>query len=446
VEGRGGHESAGHDPGAESSAPPEAAAASRSPAAAPGSDQDVVFDRVLFLRHLAIFGGAVVAYLQSSRLGIGWAVFAIVVASGALNLTASFLHRRPGRRLPTEIGSSVVGVACWTALVAITGGVASPFVAGLWLEIILAAMLFALTGIVAVTVWSIVCLFVLQLAYGVEGLWVTLGLNCAFLAGMGGLTYWVASRALLTEERLVRERDALDERLQHLEVELGHEREVGRLGENVARLAHGLKNAIHSLRGFVGLIEPTIGERADAAAALAGLRTAIDDLEALARMTLAPGVDAEPPQTALEEPRCRAAVVVERAVREVGFSHPDVTWSVEGDPVQVEPAIAAEDLFEVLVILLRNAVEAMGGEGGVRIGLTRDAGELRVAVSDEGPGIAREDLGRIFEPGFTTKAGGSGYGLFLARRIVGDVGGRLDARPAPGRGTVMDLRLPVEKA
>jgi signal transduction histidine kinase len=405
--------------------------------ASAGSDTAPIFDRVLFLRHLAIFAGAVVAYLMQSKLGIGTAAVGIVAASAALNLACSFLHRRPGLERASEVASSVIGVGCWTALASVTGGVTSPFLAGLWLEIVLAALLFALNGIVAVTLFSIIGVSVLQLFGGLSDRGVTLALQSGFLAGMGGLTYWVARQALHRQRRLERERDALDERLRSLGQQLEQERVVGRLGENVARLAHGLKNAVHSLRGFAALIEPNAKGRSGGAA-LAGLRAAIDDLEALARLSLEENAGGGDPGT-----RCVVGIAIERVLGEVTLAHPKVSWGVDRAEPDLEVAMAEDGLCEVLVILLRNAVEAMGGRGRGQIELRRAGRELHLSVADEGPGIADADLRRVFEPGYTTKPGGSGYGLFLAQRRVDDAGGRLAVRSEPGQGTVVEMVLPL---
>ena len=339
------------------------------------------FDRVLFLRHIAIFVGAVIAYYQHARHGIGWAAFGIVTASAALNFGSSFLHRRPQWSRVAEVASSIIGVGCWTALAAVTGGVPSPFIAGLWLEIVLAAMLFAPSGIVSVTLWSVAALWGLQALRGLEGARNTLLLQTAFLLGMGALSFAVARSALRTEADLVRERDDLDLRMRALADELEQEREVGRLGGGVARLAHGLKNAVHSLRGFAALIEPTLGERGDARAALAGLRVAIDDLEALARMTL----DAGRAPHAVAAPRAAVGVVLERALGEMRMAHAEVEWSVEGD-ADAPVALSDAALQEVLVILMRNAVEAMGGRGRASVAIERQGASMCVCVRDQGEG------------------------------------------------------------
>ena len=105
-------------------------------------------------------------------------------------------------------------------------------------------------------------------------------------------------------------------------------------------------------------------------------------------------------------------------------------------------AIGAEPLTELLVILMRNAVEAMNGagRGSVEWGANGDFGML--LVSDEGPGFAPEQLEKIFQPGYTTKAGGSGFGLFLARRIVEDHGGALSLERGENGGARVRVELP----
>src|SRR6266516_3913418 len=108
-----------------------------------------------------------------------------------------------------------------------------------------------------------------------------------------------------------------------------------------------------------------------------------------------------------------------------------------GDPVLVEWALEA---------VIKNAIDALSGRGG-RIAVTVDAlgAAARMSVYDDGPGLSPEIRGRLFEPGASTKAGGWGIGLALARRIVEQQhGGRLSYHPAPdGPGTVFVLEFPL---
>ncbi|MBY4897644.1 ATP-binding protein [Cupriavidus sp. AU9028] len=100
-------------------------------------------------------------------------------------------------------------------------------------------------------------------------------------------------------------------------------------------------------------------------------------------------------------------------------------------------------LEQVLVNLLQNALDALAGQPDGRIGIAVEAcGErVRIAVSDNGPGIAGEIAQRLFTPFSTSKPEGLGLGLVISRDIVRDFGGALDAAPAPGGGTVFTILL-----
>jgi len=111
--------------------------------------------------------------------------------------------------------------------------------------------------------------------------------------------------------------------------------------------------------------------------------------------------------------------------------------TVTGDPVLIEWA---------LEVIVKNAVDALSGRGG-RIEVDVEAADARgrVSVRDDGPGVAPEMQRQLFEPGTTTKTGGWGIGLALARRIVEQQhGGRVSFRPGPdGKGAVFVLEFPL---
>jgi two-component system C4-dicarboxylate transport sensor histidine kinase DctB len=119
---------------------------------------------------------------------------------------------------------------------------------------------------------------------------------------------------------------------------------------------------------------------------------------------------------------------------EITKSLPDTPVSVLADPVRLE---------QVIVNLLRNALDAMKGQTERYLQISLTAGEMAtLTIQDNGPGI--ENLDEMFEPFFTTKKPGEGVGLGLAisSSIAQDLDGRLFARNVSPRGAVFEFQLP----
>lgn len=112
--------------------------------------------------------------------------------------------------------------------------------------------------------------------------------------------------------------------------------------------------------------------------------------------------------------------------------------SIRADAVLLEWALEA---------IVRNSVDALSGRGGsIRISVEESHDSATMRVADDGPGIAQTVRSDLFEPGVTTKKGGWGIGLALARRIVEDVhGGRLEVAPSD-TGAAFVLELPLERS
>ena len=100
-------------------------------------------------------------------------------------------------------------------------------------------------------------------------------------------------------------------------------------------------------------------------------------------------------------------------------------------------------LLQVYVNLLLNARDSMGEDGRIHLSATQDERGVAIAITDQGAGVAGEDLERIFEPFYTTKDPGKGRGLGLAvcQRIVEELGGRL--RIQAGFGAVSPCTKPA---
>ncbi len=108
---------------------------------------------------------------------------------------------------------------------------------------------------------------------------------------------------------------------------------------------------------------------------------------------------------------------------------------IAGDPL---------GLGEALSHVLLNAVEASPDGATVTVGARMEGGDAVLSVTDTGTGMLPEVQARIFEPFFTTKPGATGLGLCLAHGIVARHGGQIEVDSAPGRGTTVRLKFPVE--
>jgi signal transduction histidine kinase len=102
---------------------------------------------------------------------------------------------------------------------------------------------------------------------------------------------------------------------------------------------------------------------------------------------------------------------------------------------------------QVLINLLQNAADVIGPGGRIHIDARRENNGTRISVADNGPGISPEDLPRIFDPFFSTKAvgKGTGLGLFIVHEIIGQHGGTISVDSQPGQGTRFSIHIPDQK-
>jgi signal transduction histidine kinase len=110
------------------------------------------------------------------------------------------------------------------------------------------------------------------------------------------------------------------------------------------------------------------------------------------------------------------------------------TSGLVADPLQME---------QVFLNLIYNAMQAMEEGGTLTVSTHTEEGELVIGFEDTGKGIPPTDLGRIFQPFFTTKHRGSGLGLPIVSKIVEAHGGTITVASVVGRGTAATLRVPI---
>ena len=123
----------------------------------------------------------------------------------------------------------------------------------------------------------------------------------------------------------------------------------------------------------------------------------------------------------------------------------DVVVTVDIAPGLPDVGADEAQLRQALLNLIRNAREAMSGAAARRLDVSvrEAAGRIVVAIHDSGPGIGAADMGKIFDPFFSTKERGTGLGLALVQQVVVDHGGQIEVASPPGAGTTFTLWLPV---
>jgi signal transduction histidine kinase len=115
------------------------------------------------------------------------------------------------------------------------------------------------------------------------------------------------------------------------------------------------------------------------------------------------------------------------------------------DPALPMVLIDAEQVAQGLVNIVRNAIQAMPDGGKLLVTSATEPGGVAVSFADTGCGIPEAELGRIFEPLYTTKARGIGLGLAIAKTLVEGNGGTIEAQSRPGEGSTFVTRFPAPR-
>jgi two-component system, LuxR family, sensor kinase FixL len=242
------------------------------------------------------------------------------------------------------------------------------------------------------------------------------------------------------------ERQQTRARLQEVQDELLHVSRLRSMGEMAAALAHELNQPLTATANYVAAALRLIdGPQLDLAQvrhalALASAQTLRSgDIIRRLRAFVARGETARRPE--------RLDILVEEAsaLALVGLGDRGVTVQFERDPA-LPPVIADRvQIQQVLLNLLRNAVEAMEGSTirALTLGTARWDSMVAVSVADTGSGIPPSIEALLFQPFVTTKSEGMGIGLSVCRAIVEAHGGRLWAEPNPDGGSVFRFTLPV---
>lgn len=212
------------------------------------------------------------------------------------------------------------------------------------------------------------------------------------------------------------------------------------MGELTAGVAHEVRNPLGVIRASVQLLEDAKCDQSRIEDAAEIIKQEIDRLDRVIKALLDFGRPSTPTLV-----RSDIESVLDDVVLFTNRFAIQAHVTIERSSAGAVPAVLADpdQLKQVFLNLVTNAVQAMEESGGTILIRTAAAGEfVLVEVTDDGPGIPPEDLGKIFDPFYSKRQGGTGLGLTIVHRIVDEHGGHIEVKSSR-QGTTFSVSLPA---
>jgi two-component system sensor histidine kinase HydH len=257
---------------------------------------------------------------------------------------------------------------------------------------------------------------------GLAQLW----LACAASAlGLFLSLYWIVARA----DRTLREQQA----------RLSETQTLATAVELAGAVAHNLRNPLASIRVSAEMLQDATDAPAETAEHCQDITAAVDRADRwiteLVRVSHAPQLKEEPVRLAPLVRDCLEEMGPEMLRRHIRWQAPET----DPGPVRAHPAM----LRQIVLSLIANAIDAMPEGGELVASLHAGDAHHALRITDTGQGVSDEVRQRLFRPFFSTKSGGLGIGLALARRMVDQWQGSITLTPNAPRGTCVEILLPA---
>ena len=223
----------------------------------------------------------------------------------------------------------------------------------------------------------------------------------------------VTDRLQQSHELLNREVVRLQHELASANAALQRSKRLAALGEMAAGIAHEIRNPLASIQLYANMLESDLEDRPEQRDLAEKIASGVQGLDGIVNdvLTFSREIRPRPVLADVDD-------AIERALQ-------DVRPMIEAHAVSVQrphdPAMLYFDpdlMNQVLVNLIRNAAEAMPRGGVIAIDARHDEANTTLTLRDTGPGIDADDIDRIFNPFFTTRATGTGLGLAIVHRII----------------------------
>ncbi|HEX4999498.1 MAG TPA: ATP-binding protein [Terriglobia bacterium] len=226
--------------------------------------------------------------------------------------------------------------------------------------------------------------------------------------------------------------------LRSMEQRLLQSERLATVGRFASQIAHEIRNPLSSISLNVELLDEELKHKSEEASAL--IRAVQRELDRVNDIVSDYLQFARFPRSKLK--RGQIETVIQNLVETFKFPGRirfTITQAETTPPVWFDETL----LRQVLDNLIRNAVEAIRGEGSIALETEPIGQFLIIRVRDSGEGIAADVQEKLFEPFFTTKARGTGLGLATSQQIVFDHNGHLLVESQPGKGSTFSILLPI---
>jgi two-component system sensor histidine kinase HydH len=263
-------------------------------------------------------------------------------------------------------------------------------------------------------------------------------LEVLLFAAVGLLTGILADRERRQKQRLGKVYAELQESFERMK----RAERLYALGQLSAGLAHEIRNPLASIAGAAGILKR---RRPPEDAKAAECLDIIDkECQRLNRL-LTNFLDfARPPAPKYQSMSLEPVIDSVMALAKHGVDRRRVVLKKDIAPEAAGFDSDPEQLKQVLLNLVINAIQASDAGGEIVISARIEDGKVCLRVKDQGCGVAPEHLDRLFDPFFTTKKEGTGLGLPVAHQIVAHLGGVLAAQVNPDRGVTFSVTLPLK--
>jgi two-component system, NtrC family, sensor histidine kinase HydH len=228
--------------------------------------------------------------------------------------------------------------------------------------------------------------------------------------------------------------------IRQMEKEVTRSRHLNSIGSLAAGVAHEIRNPLSSIKGFaVYFKERLSGNKEDEQTA----DVVIAETERLNRVISQLIEFARPLE--LKKEKVKFVELVEHTIKLIASDTQKNKISVEIDTAADLPEIEIDPdkIKQVLLNIFLNSLAALKEGGTLRIELSPGMDNLTVTISDNGAGIEKMDLPKIYDPYFTSKPAGTGLGLAVVQKIMEAHGGKINVESTAGKGTKVFLYFPL---